>query len=53
LKDGYKRFLGKPETPRKVKFSVTFNLSKNRNCRVLEVLLPGFDIAASELMDGD
>jgi hypothetical protein len=45
LRDGYVRFLGKTEISHKVRCSVAPNFLKIRNCKVLEVLMPGFEIA--------
>jgi hypothetical protein len=45
LRDGYMCLLDKSGTSRKVGSSVTPNFIEMRNCRVLEVLLPGSDIA--------
>ncbi|MDI6763162.1 MAG: hypothetical protein QME83_09060, partial [Thermodesulfobacteriota bacterium] len=42
-------FLGKTGTSPKVKSSVTLPFRKTRNCKGLEVPLPGFDIATSGL----
>jgi len=41
---------GKTGTSRKVRSSVTLHLRKIRNCKDLEVSLPGFDIATSGLI---
>jgi hypothetical protein len=40
-------FLGKTGTSPKVKSSVTLPFRKIRNCKGLEIPLPGFDIATS------